>query len=104
MRSGGASVTFLPANITVAAVKGESLLDCALQHGINLECECGGSCACTTCRVRVVAGNYALSLPEAPEVDRLTLEGRHDIDVRLACQALIVYGDIVVEIQEESIS
>ncbi len=97
MKPAGASVTFLPANVTAAAVKGESLLDCALAHGVRIECECGGSCACTTCCVRIIAGNEALSVPEAPELDRLTLEGRHGTALRLACQALVFYGDILVE-------
>ncbi len=96
-----ASVTFLPSHTVASAVKGESLLDCALAHGIDLECECGGSCACTTCRVRVVSGQDYLSVAEAPERERLAIEGRTGNNIRLACQALVGCGNIVIDTQPD---
>ncbi len=93
-----ATVAFLPASVTVTGVRGESLLDCAIANNIAIESECGGSCACTTCCVRILAGGPGLSAPEAPEIDRLELELKQGVDIRLACQALIVAGEITVDI------
>ena len=50
--------------------KPESILDVALNFGINLEHACGGVCACTTCHVHVTKGKENLS----PEEDD---QGRH---------------------------
>jgi 2Fe-2S ferredoxin len=64
-------VTFLPANVTVEVDdekypfgdhgKGGSVLDVALEHGVSLEHNCGGNCACTTCHVIVRKGAENLS-------------------------------------------
>ena len=64
-------VTFLPLNKTVEVDderypladhgKPGSLLDIALANGIELEHNCGGSCACTTCHVIVKEGEENLS-------------------------------------------
>ncbi|MBM4112369.1 MAG: 2Fe-2S iron-sulfur cluster binding domain-containing protein, partial [Phycisphaerae bacterium] len=36
--------------------EGESLLEIALDNGINIEHACGGVCACSTCHVYVESG------------------------------------------------
>ena len=74
-------VTFMPANETVEVDdakypladhgKPGSLLDIALHHGIPLEHNCGGTCACTTCHVIVREGEDHLSAMEPDEEDRL---------------------------------
>ncbi len=43
--------------------KPESILDVAINFGIQLEHACGGSCACTTCHVIVKSGDDNLSKP-----------------------------------------
>lgn len=88
----------MPASVTVTCVPGESLLDCAMAHDIAMESECGGSCACTTCCVRILAGGAGLTAPEAPEIDRLELEDKRGVNIRLACQALVVAGEITLDI------
>ena len=100
-------VTFLPVNVTVEFEPGElpyhdhgkpeSLLDVALNYGIDLEHACGGNCACTTCHVIVREGEVNLSEMEDDEADRLELAADLTLHSRLACQS-IVRGDVVVEI------
>jgi 2Fe-2S ferredoxin len=100
-------VTFLPQNVTVEvddaayplADHGQpgSLLDIALAHGIRLEHNCGGSCACTTCHVVVREGEANLSAMEQDEEDRLDTAEGLTLHSRLGCQA-VVRGDVVVEI------
>jgi 2Fe-2S ferredoxin len=102
-------VTFLPLNRTVEvddakyplADHGQpgSLLDIALAHDIELEHNCGGSCACTTCHVIVKEGADSLSAMQEDEEDRLDTAVGLTIRSRLGCQA-VVRGDVVVEIPE----
>jgi len=103
-----AKVTFLPANITVEVDpermpyaehgKRMSILDIALNHGIQLEHACGGNCACTTCHV-VVKDNSDGSLTEMEDEEADKLDGAAGLTLhsRLGCQS-VVTGDVVVEI------
>lgn len=77
--------------------KPESILDVALNFGIQLEHACGGSCACTTCHVIVKDGDNNLSEPEDDELDRLDMAPGLTLHSRLGCQA-VVKGDITIEI------
>jgi ferredoxin, 2Fe-2S len=77
--------------------KPESLLDVAMNFGIQLEHACGGSCACTTCHVIVKNGDGNLSEPEEDELDRLDQAPGLTLHSRLACRA-VVTGDVTVEI------
>jgi 2Fe-2S ferredoxin len=100
-------VTFLPLGKTVEVDdakypladhgKPGSLLDIALANGIELEHNCGGSCACTTCHVIVREGEANLSDMQDDEEDRLDTAEGLTIHSRLGCQA-VVRGDVVVEI------
>ena len=90
-------VTFLPANRTVQAREGMSLLDVALENGIDLEHNCGGNCSCATCHVIVREGMQNLSPKGIDEEDQLDLADDPTPDSRLGCQAR-VFGDVVVEI------
>ena len=100
-------VTFLPLGKTIEVDdtkypladhgKPGSLLDIALASGIELEHNCGGSCACTTCHVIVREGEASLSEMQEDEDDRLDTAEGLTIHSRLGCQA-VVRGDVVVEI------
>ncbi|MFB3777952.1 MAG: 2Fe-2S iron-sulfur cluster-binding protein [Bryobacteraceae bacterium] len=100
-------VTFLPANLTVefdpvtlpylGHGKPGSLLDVALNFGVDLEHACGGNCACTTCHVIVKEGESNLSPMEDREADMLDMAADLTLHSRLACQA-VVTGDVTVEI------
>lgn len=90
-------VTFLPYDITVDALEGENLLDLAMESGIDLQHNCGGVCACSTCHVIVRKGEDNLSEMEDDEADQLDEAEGLTITSRLGCQAK-VHGDVVVEI------
>jgi 2Fe-2S ferredoxin len=100
-------VTFMPENKTVEFEHGklhyrdhgkpESLLDIALNLGVDLEHACGGSCACTTCHVIVLEGEKNFSEADDDELDRLEMAPGLTLRSRLGCQA-VVKGDVVVEI------
>jgi 2Fe-2S ferredoxin len=77
--------------------KPESILDVAINFGIQLEHACGGSCACTTCHVIVKQGDDNLSPADDDELDRLEMAPGLTLHSRLGCQA-VVEGDVTVEI------
>jgi 2Fe-2S ferredoxin len=102
-------ITFLPQNIVVEVDdenfpfgdhgKPGSILDIAQEHGIELEHNCGGNCACTTCHVIVRAGEENLSEMEEDEEDKLDQAPGLTPYSRLGCQC-VVRGDVTVEIPE----
>jgi 2Fe-2S ferredoxin len=107
---GQVRLTFLPLNQTITVNMedipygdhGEpgSILDVALNHGIDLEHACGGVCACSTCHVYVLEGKEHLSaFDEEGEADMLDQAPGVTMKSRLGCQArLLGTGDVTVEI------
>jgi len=92
-------VTFLPSGICVTAASGDTVLDVALEHYVEIEHECGGNCSCTTCRVEVVDGAEYISAMEWPEKERLAELDDRTQATRLSCQALLTGGgDVIVSI------
>ena len=77
--------------------KPESVLDIALNFGIQLEHACGGSCACTTCHIVIKQGDANLSEADEDELDRLDMAPGLTLHSRLGCQA-VVQGDVTIEI------
>ncbi len=93
-----ARVVFLPGHVEAAARSGDTLLDAALDSGIDLPHECGGNCTCTTCHVHIDYGAENLSPMEAPENERLDATPLRTDRSRLACQALLRGGEVAARI------
>ena len=94
------SVTFLPQNVTVKASVGDTILDAALDGGIDIPNECGGNCACTTCHVIVEEGQESVTAMEGVERDRLATATGWTPASRLACQAILAGSGLTVRIPE----
>jgi 2Fe-2S ferredoxin len=94
------TVTFLPTGMTGRAEAGDTILDVALRHRVPLEHECGGNCACTTCRVLVCEGSENLTSMEEAEADRLTTADDRSETSRLSCQAIVRRGAVTVYVVE----
>ena len=90
------SVTFLPDQVSIQAHVGDTVLDAALDNGIDLPHDCGGNCACTTCHIRVESGAENLTEMESVEHERLATAAGWAPQSRLACQALLTGGPITV--------
>ena len=92
-------VTFMPANKTVEAEVGQTLLEIAEDADIGMEHACGGVCACSTCHCIVLNGtDKGLEEQDDDEIDTLDkLCPEQTIHSRLGCQAR-VRGDVTVEI------
>ena len=84
--------------------KPESLLDVALNFGIQLEHACGGSCACTTCHVIVREGYASLGEPDEAEEDLLDRAWGLTPQSRLSCQAIVAGTDLVIELPRYTIN
>lgn len=91
------NLTFLPYNITTQGREGDSILDIALNNGVDLPHNCGGVCACSTCHVIVKEGMENLSEMEDNEADQLDQAEGLTLASRLGCQAKVL-GNVVVEI------
>ena len=90
-------VRFLPMDIEVEVPEGTAVLDAALNNNIQIDHNCGGNCACSTCHIIVEKGFETLNSISEDETDMLDeAEGLTDHS-RLACQCKIK-SDVVVNI------
>jgi len=97
------ALTFEPEGFIIRARSGDTILDAALDNGIDLPHECGGNCACTTCHVVVLEGAEYLSPMEEVEIDRLHgADGWKPLS-RLGCQAILGDGSVKVRIVESEV-
>lgn len=79
--------------------KPASILDVALNFGIELDHACGGHCACTTCHVVIRKGAELLSEMDDDEADKLDEAADLQLSSRLGCQCQITRGgEITIEI------
>lgn len=88
-------VTFLPSGATVEVVDGATVFEAGARISAGIETACVGKGTCGLCRVKVVAGEAALS--PRTDLDTKHLGNVYHLTrVRLACQAR-VGGDVTVE-------
>lgn len=92
------TVTFLPMNKTIEVDPKDlpygdhglpgSILDIAMQHGIDLDHACGGVCACSTCHVIVREGLETCGDTTEDEDDQLDEAYGLTPQSRLGCQCI----------------
>ena len=88
-------------NVTCEALVGDNILEVALANGIDLQHNCGGVCACSTCHIIVKRGLKSLTEMEDDEGDQLDEAEGLTLDSRLGCQAKITEDiDLIVEIPQ----
>src|SRR5688500_13905688 len=87
---------------TIEASIWQSILDAALEHGIEIEHACEKSCACTTCHVIVRKGFDSLSDLSEREEDLLDRAWGLEAESRLSCQAIVNEDDLTAEIPRYS--
>jgi len=79
--------------------EGESILEVALDNGVNIEHACGGVTACSTCHVYIESGMDQLAEASEAEEDRVEEAPGLRRNSRLSCQCQIVgKGPIVVRV------
>ncbi|HFB65849.1 MAG TPA: ISC system 2Fe-2S type ferredoxin [Aeromonadales bacterium] len=93
-----------PEGAVLEGKKGETIIDVALDNGIEIEHACEMSCACTTCHVIVREGFDSLNEPDELEEDMLDKAWGLEPESRLSCQAIIDSEDLVIEIPKYTIN
>lgn len=93
-----------PTGNVVQVEAGISILDAALQNGIELEHACEKSCACTTCHVIVREGFRSLASADETEEDLLDKAWGLEPESRLSCQTIVTNRDLVIEIPRYTIN
>lgn len=83
---------------TIVVPYGTTILQAAIDHNINLDSFCGGTCSCSTCRVEILSGGKNLSKRKPDEQAVLGPERCKNGD-RLSCQTKI-QGDVIVRIPD----
>jgi 2Fe-2S ferredoxin len=79
-------IRFLPMEVEVEVSEGTPVLDAALDNNIQIDHNCGGNCACSTCHIIVEEGFETLNKMSEDEQDMLDeAEGLTERS-RLACQ------------------
>lgn len=84
----------------LSADAGETILEIAMDHDIDLHHNCGGVCACTTCHVYIQQGMEYLSEITDKEEDFIDRANNPRLNSRLACQCEI-QGNITVVIPDQ---
>ena len=108
--TGKTKITFLPneemcpEGKTIEVEAGISVLDAALDNGIDIEHACEKSCACTTCHVIIREGFSSMEESDELEDDLLDKAWGLTSQSRLSCQALVADTDLVVEIPKYTIN
>jgi ferredoxin len=91
------SITFEPAHLTFPCQDGESVFEVARRNGVPIATACAGQATCGLCRVKILAGESFL--PPFGPGDRKHLGNVYFITKeRLACQARVRGGDVVVAV------
>ncbi len=93
-----------PEGAMLEADKGASILDVALEAGIEIEHACEKACACTTCHIIVREGFDSLEESDELEDDLLDKAWGLEPESRLGCQALVGDADLVVEIPKYTVN
>jgi 2Fe-2S ferredoxin len=86
-----AKITFIDSGGTARAVEGEAgstVMETAIKQGVpEIEAECGGACACSTCHVYVEeAWREKVGEPSPMETDMLDFAFEVRPNSRLSCQ------------------
>ncbi len=89
-----------PIELPIAA--GEDVLDICLDNGIQLQHNCGGVCGCSTCQVYVTKGMDGIQEISEKEEDFIDRALNPKIISRLACQCVVLNGDIEVTIPNQT--
>ena len=94
------NVAVQPLNIEFEVPEGQTIMGAAQAEGYYWPTTCGGEGRCTSCACMVVSGMEHLS-PRGRSEERVLVEERGpkvlEKPIRLACQAMVSGGDVVVE-------
>lgn len=76
----------------------QSILEVALENDIDLHCDCGGVCACSTCHCYIEKGAEHLPEKTDREEDFIADALEPKENSRLACQCILEEGEGEIEV------
>lgn len=88
-----------------SVASGQSILEVALTHDIELHHNCGGVCACSTCHIYINKGEDFLEELSDKEEDFIDRAVNPRLSSRLGCQCLLLDdggGQIEVTLPDQS--
>ena len=92
-------VKFLPQEIEVDVNPSKSLMQLAVENGIEIKSLCKGVPSCAECRVKIIKGESNILPPNKADLDLIGtsyyIDGR-----RLSCQVRC-FGDVTVDTTEQ---
>jgi ferredoxin, 2Fe-2S len=92
------NMTIKPANKTVDAATGSTILQSLIAAGINLATKCGGKAQCGLCHIFVHEGRKGLSKIQREENEKLDSIVGVGSKSRLACQVVVGSEDFTIEL------
>lgn len=92
-------VKFLPIGKEIEITPEKTLLQGALENGVDIKSICKGKLICAECRVKVVEGESNLLPPSKAELNLIGTAWQLD-SRRLSCQ-MHCFGDVTVDITEQ---
>ncbi len=93
-----------PEGTVIDVEPGVTVLDAALQNGVDIEHACEKSCACTTCHIIVREGFDSMEESDELEDDLLDKAWGLEPESRLSCQSVVADEDLVVEIPKYTLN
>ncbi len=92
-------IKFVPQNIEVEINPNKSVLNIALENGIQIHSICKGVPSCAECRVKIVEGEHNMIKPSKQELNLIGnsyyIDGR-----RLSCQVRC-FGPVTIDTNEQ---
>lgn len=92
-------VKFLPQNLELEITPEKTLLQVALENGVDIKSICKGKLVCAECRVKVVEGESNCLPPSKAELNLIGTSWQLD-SRRFACQ-IRCFGDVTVDLTEQ---
>ena len=92
-------VKFLPQGKEIEITPEKTLLQAALENGVEIRSVCKGQLSCAECRVKIVEGEANILPPSKAELNLLGLAWQID-SRRYSCQVRC-FGDVTVDLTEQ---
>mgnify|MGYP000259425881 CR=1 FL=1 len=89
----------IESKVVETEMEGYSILEITEDHGIHLNHNCGGVCACSTCHIYIEKGEDQVEEISDKEEDFVDRAINPRLESRLACQCVVLNENAEMEVQ-----